>query len=287
MKGKIKEKAKLIYKKVIFSLSANSSLLYTSYYKYFYKAKPGSLADFIDQFSQKYPQLSVVQVGANDGLTHDPIHKFIKRDKWQGVLLEPQPFVFEKYLKKLHRHTNGIHTLNAALDYKNGSRPLYKIAHSEARWATGLSSFDRAALQKAVDSGRVANKLKEEGKTVPARQEDLIEEIPVPCITPATLLEKYKIKKLDFLQIDTEGYDYEIIKMFDIPTTKPRVIVYENHNLSKEDKLECADFLRSEGYWVKESSGDTIAMHQPDQEFQSFFKETRSGEAERAKRIKC
>ena len=109
----------------MFKLSASNSPLYTGFYKYFYEPKPDTLAEFIDFFSKNTPRVRVVQIGANDGFNKDPIHRFIKRDKWQGVLLEPQPKVFEKFLTKLHRNSEGIHAVNAALDYSNGSRHLF------------------------------------------------------------------------------------------------------------------------------------------------------------------
>lgn len=255
----------------MFALSARNSPLYTGFYTYFYKPKPNSLAEFIDYFSRHTPKVSVVQVGANDGFNKDPIHRFIKRDKWQGVLLEPQPKVYEEFLTRLHRHTKGIHPVNAALDYSNGSRPLYKIAQSESRWATGLSTFNREALEKNIEAGHIAVKLRQEGKTPPDRTEDYITEVQVPCITPETLLSRYAIKQLDWLQIDTEGFDYEIIKMFNIPETRPRVIVFENHHLSEKDKQECAAFLLQEGYSLRVYGGDTVAMYKPEPTFMHFF----------------
>lgn len=255
----------------MFTLSARNSPLYTGYYKYFYTPKPNTLAEFIDYYSRQKPQVWVVQVGANDGFNKDPIHRFIKRDKWQGVLLEPQPKVYEEFLTKLHRKTEGIYPVNAALDYANGSRSLYKIAQSESRWATGLSTFSREALEKNIEAGHIAVKLKQEGKTPPERTEDYITEVQVPCITAETLLRKYEIKQLDWLQIDTEGFDFEIIKMFNIPETKPKVIVFENHHLSEKDKQACADFLQQEGYSLRVYGGDTLAMHTPEPAFRHFF----------------
>ena len=98
MDRKIKEKVKKRYKRAMFNLSANYSTVYTGFYKYFYKPKHGSLGEFINYFSERNPGLNVVQVGANDGFINDPIHKFIRRDKWQGVLLEPQPTVLSERL---------------------------------------------------------------------------------------------------------------------------------------------------------------------------------------------
>jgi FkbM family methyltransferase len=268
---KIKNKAKKLYKKGMFNLSAMNSPLYTGFYKHFYTPEPNSMAEFIDYFSKHTPHIRVIQIGANDGFNNDPIHRFIKRDKWEGILLEPQPNVYEEYLTKLHRNSKGIQTLNAALDYTNGSRPLYKIAQSESRWATGLSTFNREALEKNIESGSIAVMLKNEGKIPPARAEDYITEVPVPCITSEELLRKYNIKQLDWLQIDTEGFDFEIIKMFNIPKIKPKVIVFENHHLSEADKQECSAFLQKEGYKLRVFKGDTMAMYQPEAVYQRFF----------------
>ena len=87
-----------------FRLSTNNSPLFIGFYKYFYRPSKGSLNDFLNQYSlSKQDSFTVIQAGANDGITHDPIHKFIKRDHWKGVLLEPQAYVFNKSLTKIYK----------------------------------------------------------------------------------------------------------------------------------------------------------------------------------------
>lgn len=79
-----------LYKKLVFKLAASDNLIYLSFYKHFYRPSVGSLSEFIDKFSKANIGLMVIQIGANDGYNRDPYVKFIKRDKWQGILLEPQ-----------------------------------------------------------------------------------------------------------------------------------------------------------------------------------------------------
>ena len=79
------------YKKLVFNLAASENGLYVFFHKYFYTPKKSSLAYFLDNFSKVNVGLTVVQLGANDGYNRDPYLKFIKRDKWQGILIEPQP----------------------------------------------------------------------------------------------------------------------------------------------------------------------------------------------------
>ena len=62
------------------------------------------------------------------------------------------------------------------------------------------------------------------------------------------LLAKYKIEKLDFLMIDTEGHDYEILKTLDLDHYRPEVIIFENNHLSKSDYQAALDQLTTKGY---------------------------------------
>lgn len=259
----VKNTARNFYKDFIFNLSATNNPLFLAYYKNHYKPKEGSIAAFADYFSRRNKVVTVIQIGANDGFNHDPIHKFIKRDKWQGVLLEPQPVVYHQYLKRLHQKSPGIHTLNAALDYQDGSSTIYRISFSSARWATGLTTFDRSVLEKAVRSDYVRECARKEGVAIPPTLNDRIQATKIKAISPRTLLEKYEIKTIDWLQIDTEGFDFEIIKMFDIGTTQPRVIVFEHYQFSEEERKNCFDHLRGHGYQVKPYGRDALAILNP------------------------
>ena len=52
-------------------------------------------------------------------------------------------------------------------------------------------------------------------------------EIEAPSMTFNDLCDKYEIRHIDFLQIDTEGYDAEIIKSIDFTKIKIDTIKYE------------------------------------------------------------
>lgn len=267
----LKSKAKEFYKGIIFRMSENNNFIFLSFYRFFYKPAKGSLYDFTNRFSKITGKVSVIQIGANDGINNDPIHKFIKRDHWQGVLLEPQKFVFEKYLKPLYRKTKGITVMNAALDTTDGFKPIYRIAVSNSRWATGLTSFNRKILEEGVKSGSIERQARKEGCPLPENKDEYIAEECVECICTETLLERTGIEKTDWLQIDTEGYDFEIIKMFKIGVTRPTVIVYENIYLSQADREECNNHLRINGYVYCDYGSDTLAMRSPPEILKQFF----------------
>ena len=247
-------------KKLIFALSANNNWIFLAFYRYLYRPSGGSLAHEINELSKGQSDFFVLQVGANDGITYDPVHKFIKRDNWNGLLLEPQKDVFEQFLKPLYRNQSGIKTLNAALGHTAGEATIYRIGFSQARWATGLTTFNKSVLESAFKSGHVARQAKKEGVVVPSAPEKQIIEEQVPVVTVRNLMDEYQIKKIDLLQIDAEGFDYEIIRLFDFRALRPKAISYENSHLSADDRIDCTNYLSKHDYHVLHFGGNSLAL---------------------------
>ncbi len=57
---------KKCYKKFLFNLIKNLRFIFKFAYKTIYTPKAGSIDEIIDLFSKQTPNLTVVQVGAND-----------------------------------------------------------------------------------------------------------------------------------------------------------------------------------------------------------------------------
>jgi FkbM family methyltransferase len=255
-----------------FNLSASNNPLFLGFYRNFYNPKKGSLSDFLSQYSKSKPgNFTVVQIGANDGITHDPIHKFIKRDDWKGVLLEPQPDVFHEFLTKIYAKNKGITPLCAAIGEKDGTQPIYKVGFSTMRWATGLASFSKEKIEQAFEDGIVASNCKRFGIEIPADQSQWISQEEVQVIAPATLIQTYGLNHIDLLQIDAEGYDLEVVRIFDIPTTRPQAIIFENVGLNAADYAACLQLLEEQNYQLKKFGPNTLALQKPLGQFASFF----------------
>jgi FkbM family methyltransferase len=264
--------AKNNFKNVRFSLASVNNPVLWSIYRNYFKPEQGSLSELLYEFSRAHTTVNFIQVGANDGYFHDPLFKFIRMFKWKGVLLEPQPFVFENYLKRLHKNSPDVIPVNAALSFADGETDIYKIAFSNSRWATGLTSFNKHALESAVASGHVARMAKRYGEKIPATENEFITTVKIKTITPETLISTYRLKKIDWFQIDAEGFDFEIIKMMKIEKTQPQVIVYENSHLSEADQNSCIQLLLRNNYSVCNIQENTLAMKNPVGNFEKFFK---------------
>jgi len=272
----IKKSIRQFYKGIVFRLSAKNSIIFKFFYTYLYKPSKGSLAHFYDEYSKAKIQVFAIQVGANDGINHDPIHKFIKRDHWHGILIEPQPYVFRNLLHPLYRRDQNVALENIAISDKNELMDMYRLSFCQERWATGLTTFDEQVLKNAIASGRIDEIAKREGVTTPNSKDDYIESFKAEAKSFTFLFEKYAVKHVDVLQIDAEGFDYEVIKLYDLNMNRPEVVVFEVDHLSSEEFKEVEDHLHSNNYKFIKKGRDVVAVNQDAFEasriFDSYFK---------------
>lgn len=231
------------------------------YYRVIYKPASGSMAQVLDHKLKSLQPFCFVQIGGNDGFINDPVFRFVKRYPCKGIIVEPQKDVFNDRLKKTYRSEKKVILENIAISDKSGIRKLYKLSISNSRWATGLASFKRSSLLDQIEEGYVSRKAKKEGISLPDSIDDWITFEEVNCTTIQDLLIKHQFKTLDFLQIDTEGYDFEIIKTIDFSQLKPLIISYENLHLGEQDKISCEELLVEHGYRLEHIGSDSIAFN--------------------------
>ena len=81
----------------------------------------------------------------------------------------------------------------------------------------------------------------------------------VSCVTLDQLLDAQGIVELDLLQIDAEGYDYEILKTLDLSRVRPRFINYERV-LLHDDEPGCRAMLADAGYELYDWGQDTFCV---------------------------
>ena len=191
-----------------------------------------------------------VQIGANDGMAADPLYKFVTKFGWNGILVEPQPQIFEQLKKNYENWGQNLKFVNAAVSEQDGFRTLYTArcdsgSHQRAHF---FSSFDKSVISRQTS-------------WIPDIAQR-IEETAVPCISMDTLLKHADGHEIDLLQMDTEGYDFEILKMIDFSKMRPVIICYEHANLSKRDMQAASELLFSQGYRMARDNLDTLAYRQ-------------------------
>jgi FkbM family methyltransferase len=179
-----------------------------------------------------------VQIGAFDGKSGDPLYRLIRRHHWRGILVEPQPAAFQQ-LQSNYAGEMTLQFFNVAIGPTDGELTLYSRKSGDV----SVASTARHLLVK------------------PGHSQNQVVALQVPCWTLQTLLAKAKAPaRIDLLQIDTEGFDYDIIRSIDFNQIKPAIIRYEHTILSQRDRNACLSLLASQGYRFLLEDMDTTAL---------------------------
>ncbi|MGH8476088.1 MAG: FkbM family methyltransferase [Methylococcales bacterium] len=204
------------------------------------------LETVLDQFG-KVDDFFFIQIGANDGVSHDPLYRHVQRFGWRGILIEPVKFYFD-LLKKNYANSNRLIFENIAISERNEYRDFFRIREDLdflPRWTKGLGSFKRDVVLK-------------HRWIIPHIQQYIVQEL-VECVCFRALLERHAVDKIDLIMVDTEGYDFEIIKQIDFSLARPKVILYEHKHLSHTDRLNCERLLKDWNYRLDKHFSNTLA----------------------------
>lgn len=151
-----------------------------------------------------------LDIGANDGVTINNSLYFEKNFKWTGVAVEPVPYIFEKL--KANRK---CHVVQGCVSHQPGKAKFLQLIGDANMYST----------LKSHNTGLTARRIRKRQK----RQNSQLEEIQVECYTISGLMEKFNFKTVDFLSLDTEGGELEILKSIDFVSTPISVISVENN----------------------------------------------------------
>jgi len=207
--------------------------------------------------SQIDPQeFFLVQVGAYDGTTNDPVHDYLVRYGWKSLLIEPQVQSFERLKSNYSAFPQTI-LLNLAISESDGIQDFYQVVTDNPMdWSTQIASLDRNHLIKHRNSQTAY------GITTSIPDiEDKIAVKTVECLSFDSLLTRFRIQRIDLLQIDAEGYDDRLVLSFPFERLKPAIIRYENMHLDNKRQETCLAFLMEQGYRIGFEFADTIAYH--------------------------
>jgi len=162
-----------------------------------------------------------IDVGANHPI-HDSVTKHFYEQGWHGINIEPgKPF--GELAADRHRDIN----LNVAVSNRIGKTTFYEFA------STGLSTMCGAEAQARIKEGRAPT------------QRD------VESLTLAAICEAHVQGEIDFISIDVEGHEREVIEGGDWRRWRPRVAVIESTrpNSTEASHEPWEPILLSAGYW--------------------------------------
>lgn len=160
-----------------------------------------------------------IEVGAHDGIFQSNTLNLEESLGWKGILIEPS---LNAYLECIKNRPKSI-CINLALtsfeQYKKkdfvfgdfNSSPMSSVAANRS----GFSKFENL---KNYLSGITKKKLR-----------------PVSTAPLQLIIDKIGIDKVDFLSLDVEGFEYEVLKGVNFNKCRPKYILIEVREIQKKN----------------------------------------------------
>ena len=195
--------------------------------QYFSQAKQDY---FIDKILRGKTRGFFLDIGAYDGMNISNSRFFEIAREWEGLCIEPIPEIFEK----LKKNRNCL-CLNGAVSETDGVSQFTRV-HSETPWVEMLSGITKYTHEDHKDSAerRVANYGGE------------IKTTKVQTYSMKTISEKFNLKKIDYLSLDIEGGEYEILNSMDFKAIDITCLTVEN----VYEVIPVRKLMRKAGYYL-------------------------------------
>ena len=185
---------------------------------------------------------NIVQIGAFSG--NDKVYDILKKEiTANALLIEPVPWVFEELKNNYKKIANPDRLLfdNSVINIYDGECEFYAINNKQysENWAIQLSSL-KLTLIKEHEQFLKNNELE-------------YQKLILPCINSLSLIKKYNITDIEFLKIDVEGLDYDLVKGWPYDKVKPKYFQFEFAHLdgkinSRKSFFSMDLFLNTKGY---------------------------------------
>ena len=169
-----------------------------------------------------------IELGAFDGLTQSNTAFFEFYREWSGILIEPSKKSYELCVKN---RPNSV-VLNCC------------CVSSSYNYSTIFGDFD-SNLMSSVNGKRVNS--------------DNLIEVNVSTLDKI-INENLKNKSIDFLSIDAEGYEFEILKGLNININRPKYVLIEIYD---KDYDEICFFLHNNKYLMHSNFSNYNSIDNP------------------------
>jgi len=182
----------------------------------------------LDRFLNGQPTGFYVDVGCHHPLRFSNTQRFYMRG-WRGINIDPNQEAMSLFDEARSEDINiwsAVGTEKTVADY-------YVMSHS------ALNTFDRDKMIYLHEK-------------TPFKH---IETLKIPVRTLASILKEHisDIDTIDFMSVDAEGWDINILKSNDWDLFRPRLLLVEDHDTARhpEFQSEMRDYIESIGFTLR------------------------------------
>jgi len=191
-----------------------------------------------------------IEIGSCDFGTNMPL---IESGEWLGVMVEPAPYYFNNLqtLADKVKHKDNLHLENIAISDYNGDIS-FACALPPSKESRGHGSEWRRGISSVVADNHLGERMFD----LEGNQKFIDEVIDVPCMTLDSLIAKYKWEHINYLKIDVEGHEQNILDVYSWDI-KPDIIKLEHSHV---DDTYIKLLLEKHGYLVYVEQNDIYAI---------------------------
>jgi FkbM family methyltransferase len=161
-----------------------------------------------------------VELGANDGINHSNTYFFEKYREWRGILIEPIP---QKYLECVKNRSNRNKIFcNACVSFK------YKKKFVEMIYSDLMTTSVK--LENDIKN---PNNHAKKGEKFLKEKEHIFSFGSISKTLNEILLKAKAPKKIDFLSLDVEGAEIEVLKGVNHKRYRFKLICVESRSFNK------------------------------------------------------
>ncbi|MCL5781986.1 MAG: FkbM family methyltransferase, partial [Patescibacteria group bacterium] len=162
-----------------------------------------------------------IELGADDGVTHSNTLFFEREHGWKGICIEPRKEPYE-LLKKNRR----CYCENVCVSDKPENASFLSIDGFGGQLSGLVDKLEKKHLDRINSTSLNTNTFK------------------IDCVTLGYLMHKYHTESVDYLSLDTEGGELDILKSLDFKNHNIKVISVETTTVNKK----IGQFMRKVGY---------------------------------------
>lgn len=174
---------------------------------------------YADRYFDKKQNGVFLDIGAYDGINGSNTYFFESFRSWKGLCVEPIKTQYE-----LLRKNRKCYVENYAIFNKEGTADF--IEYGKRKMFSGLADY---CMKLPRNSRRYQ-----------------VETIPLQI-----LLDKYQLYEIDFLSLDVEEVELEVLKSIDFTKVNIKLMFVENHDGHK-NRILIPEYLSQFGYKFKE-----------------------------------
>ena len=186
-----------------------------------------------------------IELGALDGVLYSNTKFFQDKLNWRGILIEPHP---DKFILLQKKRPNNFLFNNLVSCHKEELKFRYFIDNHAA--VSGVeNTLSQHHFETYFESDNQWNKSLPQNTKL------------IKPITLTEIIKSTKISHIDFLSLDVEGHEYEVLKSWDFSIVIDLILI-ETLDVQPEKDQLCRDILIENGYiFIQNCKHNEIYIH--------------------------